>query len=224
MSASYWSVPLPRIPWPHSNSQQVSPNVPDEANQENHLRIKAPRRSVIASESTVTLRKNKTFSALVENSYVRLDWVWEVPFAILSAVPKSGMQLMLRAASMEKIMSFYSEWGWEQAWGQTYLSPPEYLQGARCYDDQNALGGAAGCSPMTVLDGLASSWVVEQKGDAKHRPLGESDSPGSWDSANRGEGEEDRSSEEGTLSGRQEMVYAGKAHCAALAKLLQEAQ
>lgn len=200
--------------------------MPDGANPDHYVRIRAPRRRAVASESTVTLRKNKTFSALVEDSYVRLDWVWEVPFAILLDVPRVGMQLMFRAVSMEKLMSFYARWGWDQAWGQTYRSRPECLQRAEyCHNQQNSeppesiwQGGVAECPQLTprpcqAVNGLASSRIPEQDGDAKGKALRGSDDG------------EDRHLEEGTSPcARHEMVYAGNAHCTALAKLLREAR
>ena len=203
------------------------------------MRIRAPRRRAVANESTVTLRKNKTFSALVEHSYVRLDWVWEVPFAILLAVPRAGMQLMLRAVSMEKIMSFYSSlWGLDQAQGQTYESRLEGPQWAGYCRDQNYIGpresieqgGEAGYpqitpQPCRTVGGLASSAIMEQDQDARDEALAGSDSTRSWDSAYRPDDGEVRRSEEGIPPcTRQKMVYAGDAHCAMLAKLLQEAR
>ena len=186
----------------------------------------------------MTLRKNKRFSPLVEQSYVRLDLVWEVPFAILLAMPRTGMQLMLRAVSMEKIMGFYSKWGWDQARGQTYGSLPEHLQSLACHHDQNDLGapestkqgGEAGCPQVTrqscqVLNDLVSSDTVKQDGEAEYEALAGSDSTESWNSANRPDDQEDAQSEEGPSDcARKDMVYAGDAHCAVLARLLQEAQ
>ena len=181
------------------------------------------------------LRKNKAFSALVEHSYVKLDWVWEVPFAILLDVPRVGLQLMLRAVSMEKIMSFYSQWGWDQAWGQTYRSRPEGLQCTGYSYDQSNMGptecirqsGEAGDAqttpqPCRLVDGSASSRSVQQDGDAKHdAPV--SDSAESLESAHRPDDGEDGHLEESPCA-QGEMVYAGDAHCAALAKLLRVAQ
>ena len=198
--------------------------------------IRAPRRRAVANESTVTLRKNKTFSALVEHSYVRLDWVWEVPFAILLQVPRVGMQLMLRAVSMEKIMSFYSKWGWDQAWGQTYRSRPECLQWAGSSHDQSSMGPPESIGqsdgeardaqttpqPCQFVMGLAPSRTVQQGGDGK-RDAPVSNSAGSLDSAHRPDDGED-GHWEGNPGAQREMVYAGDAHCAALAKLLREAQ
>lgn len=187
---------------------------------------------------TVTLRKNKRFSALVESSYVRLDWVWEVPFAILWEVPRTGMQLMLRGASMEKIMRIYSMWGWDQAWGGTYRSRPASRQrGGHC-QDQNGLWHPESIKqgeevdrpqmterPCQSLNGLASSGTVGKIGDAAAEALAGSDSTGSWDSTYRPNDEEHgRLEERPSPSARQEMVYAGDAHCEALAKLLQQAQ
>ena len=179
------------------------------------------------------LRKNKAFSALVEHSYVRLDWVWEVPLAILLDVPRVKMQLMLRAVSMEKIMSFYSKWGWDQAWGQTYRSRPEGLQCAGYPCDRSEIGspecirqsGEAGdpqimSQPCRLANGLASSRTVQQDGDAKHDAPA-SESAGSLDSAHRPHDGEDGPLEE-TPCAQREMSYAGDAHCAALAKLLRE--
>lgn len=239
MSASLWLVPLPQILQSHANSRQITPNIPDGANPDHYMRIRAPRRRNVANESTVTLRKNKTFSALVEHSYVRLDWVWEVPFAILLAVPRAGIQLMLRAVSIEKIMSFYSSmWGWDGACGQTYRSLPEGLQSAGYCHDQNTLGppesirqgGEAGYPHMTpqpyqAVNGMASSGIVEQDRDSRIEALAGSDSTRSWDMAYRsGEGENIQSERETPPCARQEMVFAGDAHCAMLAKLLQEAR
>lgn len=238
MSASLWLVPLPQILQSHANSRQITPNIPDGANPDHYMRIRAPRRRNVANESTVTLRKNKTFSALVEHSYVRLDWVWEVPFAILLAVPRAGIQLMLRAVSIEKIMSFYSSmWGWDEACGQTYRSLPEGLQSAGYCHDQNTLGppesirqgGEAGYPHMTpqpcqAVNGMVSSGIVEQDWDSKIEALAGSDSTRSWDMAYKpGEGEKRHSKRETPPCARQEMVYAGDAHCAMLAKFLQEA-
>lgn len=153
---------------------------------------------------------------------MKLDSVWEVPLAILREVPRTGMQLMLRPVAMEKIMRFYSKWGWDQAWGQTYQSLPQCLQWSACCQDQNESGspesikpcGQAEYPPMTrqpcrTMNRLSSSGTVEQDGDTEGETLAESDSTGSWDSAYKLD---------------DEMVYAGDAHCAALAKLLREAQ
>ena len=197
------------------------------------MRIRAPRRRAVVSESTVTLRKNKAFSALVEHSYVRLDWVWEVPFAILLNVPQVGMQLMLRAVSMEKIKNFYSNWGWDQAWGQTYRSGPACPQWAGYSYDQSNMGPPecirqSGGDPQTtqqpcgLVNGLSSSRTVPQVGGAtRDAPL--SDGAEGLDSAH---GPDD--GEHGHLDDspcvQEEMVYAGDAHCAALAKLLREAR
>ena len=145
---------------------------------------------------------------------------------------------MLRAVSMEKIMRFYSQWGLNEAWGQTYRSLPESFQGAGCYQDRNDSGppenlkevGESGHTqwmrqPIQVLDGLASSGSVEQDGDAEDAAVAGSDSTGSWDSTYKPDDEEERYSKGGASPcARQEMVYAGDAHCAALAKLLQEVQ
>ena len=154
---------------------------------------------------------------LVEDSYVKLDWVWEVPLVILSSVPRVGMQLMLRAVSMERIMSFYSGWGWDQAWGQTYRSRPESLHSIR-------QGGEDAYPEMTrqscqLSNGLESLGTAEQD-----EALAPPNSIRSLDSANRPDSEEDRHLEQGTPRARQEMVYAGEAHCALLAKLLRERQ
>lgn len=217
-SASPWSVPLPnKAKAPRSNSQQITPTIPEGANPDHYILIQAPRRRVIINESTVTLRKNKTYCALVEGSYVKLDWVWEVPLAILSVVPRAGMQLMLRAVSMEKIMGFYSGWGWDQAWGQRYRSRPEPLHGIR-------QGGEAAylelkrhsCKPS---NGLASPGLVEQD-----EGLAEPNSIGSWDLACGPDSGKDGHLEPETPRARQEMVYAGEAHCALLARLLRECQ
>ena len=217
MLASLWSVPIPQTPWPHPNGQQITSDIPDGANPDHYLRIESPRRRAVANDITVTLRKNKRFSALVELSYVRLDCVWEVLFAILSVVLRKGMQLMLRAVSMEKIMRFYSKWGWDQAWAGTYRSLTEYHQWAEyCQSTRQ---------PGQILNDLASSGTMEQIGDAEDKPTARSDGAGSWDSTYRPDEEEDGHSEEGASTHPwQEMVYAGHAHCAALAKLLQEAQ
>ncbi|KAF6241197.1 hypothetical protein HO173_000991 [Letharia columbiana] len=216
----------------------IAPNIPNGANPDHYFRIRSPRRRAVANEITVTLRKNKRFSALVELSYVRLDLVWEVPFAILLVVPRTGLQLMLRAVSMEKIMRFYSKWGWNQAWGQTYRPLPDCLQWAGYCHDQNTLGppgnvkqgGEAEYPEMTrqpchVLNGLASSGTVEHDRDFKDEALAGSDSTRSWGSAHRPDDEEDGYlDKEASPCARQEMIYAGNAHCAALAKLLREAQ
>ena len=186
----------------------------------------------------MTLRKNKRFSPLVEQSYVRLDLVCEVPFAILLAMPRTGMQLMLRAVSMEKIMGFYSKWGWDQAWGQTYGSLPEHLQSLACHHDENDFGvpestkqgGEAGCPRVTrqscqTLNNLVSSGTVKQGGGAEYDALAGSDSTESWNSANSPDDQEDTQAEEGPSDcNRKDMVYAGDAHCAVLAQLLQGAQ
>lgn len=195
------------------------------------MRIRAPRRRAAASESTVTLRKNKTFCGIVEDSYVRLDWIWEVPFAILLNVPQMGMQLMLRANSIEKIMKFYYNLGWDQAWGQTYWSRPESLPG--CSYDQSNMGPPE-CirqsaedpqttqQPCRPVNGLSSPRTVPQIGDATHdAPL--SDSAEKLDSAHRPDDGEHGHLEESPCA-QQEMFYAGDAHCAALAKLLREAR
>lgn len=241
MSASLWSVSLPLNPWPSPDFQQIIPdipNIPDVVNPDHYIRIRSPRRRPVANEITVTLRKNKRFAALVELSYVRLDWVWEVPFAILLVVPRTGMQLMLRAISMEKIMRIYAKWGWDQAWGQTYRSLPENLQGVGYCQDHDDLGppenikqgGGAeypevARQPCRILDSPASSRTVEQDGDAEDEARAGSSSTGSWDSAHRPDDEVNgRSEEKISPCAQQVMVYAGEAHCVALAKLLQEAQ
>lgn len=233
MSALLWfSAHSPKLPGHKSNSQQITPSIPDGANPDHYLRIRSPRRRAVANETAVTLRKNKRFAVLVELSYVKLDWVWEVPHAILFGVPRTGVQLMLRAVSMEKIMEFYSIWGWDQAWGQMYQSLPGYLPWAGSGQDQNDVrpsesikqGEEAGCSqtmiqPCRILNGVASD------GDSEGKALPEADSTGKWASVYRRDDEEIGCSEGSTFPcTRQEMVYAGNAHCAALAKLLQEAQ
>ena len=152
----------------------------------------------------------------MELSYVRLDWVWEVPFALLQDVPRTGMQLLLRAESMEKIRRFYFHCGWDQARGQTYRPLPEYLQWVAYCQDQNGFAPPESIEPRAeveyphrtrqscqALNRLAPPKTVKQDGDAEVEAHGGSDSTRSWDSA---------------------MAYAGDAHCAALAKLLQEAQ
>ena len=143
------------------------------------------------------------------------------------------MQLMLRAISMEKIMSFYSNRGWDQAGGQMDRSPPEYLQWAGSSYDQGSMGrpesiGQSSRDPQTTpqpcrpVMGLASSRTVQQDGAAKHdAPV--SNSAGSLDSAHRPDDGED-GHWDGNPRAQREMVYAGDAHCAALAKLLREAQ
>ena len=145
---------------------------------------------------------------------------------------------MVRAASMEKIMGLYSHWGWDQAWGRTYRPRPEYLQRAENCQDQNDLeppksiiqGGAADYPQMTrqpcqTLNGFASLETLEQDGDTEDDALAGLNSTGSWNSAYRPDGEADGHSEEGASAcARQETVYAGDAHCAALAKLLQGAR
>lgn len=235
MSASPWSVSLPYNPSPSPNVQHIIPDIAEGVNPDYYFRIRSPRRRPVANEIAVTLRKNKRFAALVELSYIRLDWVWEVPFAILLVVPRTGMQLMLRAVSMEKIMRFYSQWGLDEAWGQTYRSFPESFQWAGCCQDRNDSGppgnikegGESGYTqwmrqPIQVLDGLASLGSVEQDGDVKDAAIAGSVS---WDSTYKPDDEDERYSKKGTSPcARQEMVYAGDAHCAALAKLLQEVQ
>ena len=158
--------------------------------------------------------------------------MWEVPFAILSVVPRVGMQLMLRAVSMEKIMSIYSKWGWDPAWGQTYQSRPECLQwagypydqsnlGPLVYNTQNVEAGYPHLTPQPcqLLDDLASWKTVEKDGNAKYEALVTE----SLDSAHRlDDGEEGQSGR--TPSSQRGMVYGGDAHCAALAKLLREAR
>lgn len=236
MSASLWSVPLPQTPWPHPNGQQITPVIPDGANSDHYFRIRSPRRRAVANEITVTLRKNKKVSALVELSYVRLDCVWEVPLAILLVVPRTGMQLMLRAVSMEKIMRFYSKWRWDQAWGRTYRSLPEYPQQAGYCQAHNDLersesikqGGEteypkATRQPCQTSKDLASSGSVKPDRVVEDEAPAGSDGTGSWDSTYRPDEEEHGQLEEKVSPcPRQEMLYAGDAHCAALAKLLQE--
>ena len=148
------------------------------------------------------------------------------------------MQLMLRAVSMEKIMGFYSKWGWDQASGQTNGSLPDHLQFLACHHDQNDLGvpesvkqgGEAGCPRVTrqscqILNNLVSSDTVKQDGEAEFDALAESDSTESWTSANRSDEQEDAQAQEGSSDcTRKDMVYAGDAHCAVLAQLLQGAQ
>ena len=243
MSASRWTVPLPQTLWLYSNCQQITPHIPDGANPDHYIRIRSPRRRAVPNEITVTLRKNKRCSALVESSYVRLDWVWEVPFAILWEVPRTGMQLMLRAVSMEKIMGIYSKWGWDQAWARTYRSRPAYPQCGGYCQDQNDLGppenvkqgGEVECRQMTKqpcqsLNGLASSGTVRKDGNAEAEALAGPDCTGTWYSAYRPDDEEHGHSDEGPSPCARQgivetgMVYAGDAHCAALAKLLQDAR
>lgn len=164
--------------------------------------------------------------------------MWEVPFAVLLVVPRTGMQLMLRSVSMAKIMTFYSGWGWDQAWAQTYRSLPEYLTWVGSCQDQNDLGHPESIKqggeaeypqlprhPCQILNGSASPGTVEQDGDAGDGASAGSYSTGSWDSAYRSDVEEDGHSEEGASPcAQQDMVYAGDARCAALARLFQEAQ
>lgn len=211
----------------------ITPDIPDGANTDHYIRIRSPRRRAVANEATVTLRKNKRFSALVELSYVRLDCVWEVPLAILMGVPRAGMQLMLRAVSMEKIMRFYSKWGWDRAWEQVYGSLPANIQRAGYCQAQNDAEppgsiqrGEEAEYPQTtrqpgqILNDSASSRTMEQDRDAEGAAFA-----GSWDSAYRPDDEEEGRLLEGSSPcARQEMVYAGDAHCAALATLLREAQ
>lgn len=241
MSALLWTVPLPQnYSVQHSNRQQITPNIPDAANPDHYIRIRSPRRRAVPNEITVTLRKNKRFSVLVESSYVRLDWVWEVPFAILLEVPRTGMQLMLRAASMEKIMRFNSTWGWDRAWGRTYRSRPASLRRGGHGRDQNGLGPPESIKqggevehpqmkrrPFQDLNGLASSGSLRKDGDAEAEAeaLADSESTRRGDSAYRPDDEEHGRLEQWySPCARQEMVYAGDAHCEALAKLLQDAQ
>lgn len=242
MSALLWTVPLPQnYPTQHPNRPQITPHIPDGANPNHCIRIRSPRRRAVPNETTVTLRKNKRFSVLVEASYVRLDRVWEVPFAILLEMPRRGMQLMLRAASMEKIMRFYSMWGWDQAWGRTYRSRPASLQRGGRSQDRNGLGPPESikqggevehphmtrrpCQGLNGLASLASSGALRKDGDAEAEVLAKSESTGRWDLACRPDGEEHGRLEEWySPCARQEMVYAGVAHCQALAKLLQEAR
>ena len=145
---------------------------------------------------------------------------------------------MLRAVSMEKIIGFYSKWGWDQAWGQTYGSLPDHLQSLAYYHDQNdlgvpestKLGGDAGRPQVTrptcqILNNLASSGTVKQDGEAEYEAFAGSDSTESWNSANRPDNQEGAQLQEGPSEcARKDMVYAGVAHCAVLAQLLQEAQ
>ena len=228
----------PKHPVQHSNRPQITPHTPHGANPDHCIRIRSPRRRAVPNEITATLRKNKRFSVLVESSYVRLDWVWEVPFAILLEVPRTGMQLMLRAASMEKIMRVYSMWGWDRAWGRTYWSRPASLQWGGHGQDRNVVGppisikqgGEVEHSQMTRwpcqgLNGSISSGTLRKDGDAEAEALADSESSGRWDSAYRPDDEEHGRLEEWhSPCARQEMVYAGDAHCEALAKLLQDAQ
>lgn len=164
--------------------------------------------------------------------------MWEVPFAILSEVPRTGMQLMLRGASMEKIMKVYSMWGWDQAWGGTYESRLASLQhGGHC-QDLNNLGasestGQAGevddsrmtGRPCQNLNGLASLGSVSSDGDSEAEAAASSDRTGGLDLAYKADNEEHGCAEERpSPCARQEMVYAGRAHCEALAKLLRNAR
>ena len=142
---------------------------------------------------------------------------------------------MLRAVSMEKIMSFYSRWGWDQAWGRTYRSCPEGLQWPGSSYDESKVGppecirqsGQAEDSqtaqqPCRLLNGLVPSRNVQQDVDTK-QDVPVSDSAERLDSAHRLDDGE-RGHLEETLCAQGEMVYAGDAHCAALAKLLREAR
>ena len=239
VSVAMDSPATPKYPVPHSNRPQITPHIPDGANPDHCIRIRSPRRgAVVPNETTVTLRKNKRFSVLVESSYVRLDRVWEVSVAILLEVPRTGMQLMLRAASMEKIMRFYSMWGWDRAWGRTYRSGSASLRRRGHGQDQNSLGppesikrdGEVEHIQMTrrlchSLNGLASSGILRKDGEAEAEALAHSESTQRWDSAYRPDDEEhSRLDEWRSPCARQEMIYAGHAHCEALAKLLQDAQ
>ena len=148
------------------------------------------------------------------------------------------MQLMLRAVSMEKIMGFYSKWGWDHAWGQSYGNLPDHLQSLACHHDQNDLGvpesikqgGEAGCPRVTrqscqILNNLVSSGTMKLGGGAEYEALAGSNCTESWNSANTPDDQEDAQSEEGPSDcARKDMVYAGDAHCAVLARLLQKAQ
>lgn len=137
------------------------------------------------------------------------------------------MQLMLRAVSMEKLMRFYSKWGWSQAGEQAHGSLPAnvqwtgYCQAHSDSENSGSIqhGGEAEYSQTTnqhcqTLNDSASSQTMEQDGDAED-----------GDSAYRSDDEEGgRLLESAPRCAGQEMVYAGDAHCAALATLLREAQ
>ena len=70
-------------------------------------------------------------------------------------------------------------------------------------------------------DELASSGMVKRDGGAKDEAGAGSGGTGSWDSASKLE-DEGASRLDMICCARQEMVYAGDAHCAALARLLRE--
>ena len=79
--------------------------------------------------------------------------------------------------------------------------------------------------PCQFVNGSASSGIVEQEKGPKYEALARSVNTGN-DNGTYGPNEgRDSGLKEGTPHcARQEMVYAGDAHCAALAKLLQEAR
>ena len=224
----YVSIAMVRAPPPpHSKnvltSKQIIPSIPGGANADHYVRIRSPRRRAVAGETTVTLRKNKRFAALVELSYVKLDWVWEVPFATLLVVPRKGMQLMLRAVSMEKIMLFYSRWGWDQTRGHYHQHQNGLQPFASIAQSSGSEFPQMTRQSCRSLNGLTSSGIMAQDGGAENEAVAGSDRP--WDSADRPKGEVNKHSEEWpSPSARQEMVYAGDAHCAVLAVLIKEAR
>ena len=235
VSIAMVSTAPPTTPGRVLTAGQIIPNIPHRANPDLYARIRSPRRRAAANEITVTLRKNKKFAALVELSYVRLDWVWEVPFAILLVVPSTGRQLMLRAVSMEKIARIYAQWGWHLTWGQSYPSRPERPQGVGYHQGQIELGRSEGIKQggkhenpqpirqsCPILNDSASSRTVARVRVAENEATIGPDSTGSCDLAYRTNHKESGCSQgEPSPCAGQEMVYAGDAHCAALAKLLQ---
>ena len=139
------------------------------------------------------------------------------------------MQLMLRAVSMERIMGFYSEWGWERTCpGSENIQWAELCHGGDAWGLLGSMGrggGAENCQTTAEacrgLDELASLGMGDRDGGARDEGGGGSGGTGSCDSASKLEDEDDGRLER-TCWARQEMVYAGDAHCAALAKLLRE--
>ena len=72
---------------------------------------------------------------------------------------------------------------------------------------------------------MVSSGTVKLDGGAEYEALAGSDCTESWNSANTPGDQEDAQSEESPSGcARKDMVYAGDAHCAVLARLLQKAQ
>lgn len=93
------------------HQSQITSHIPQDANPSHYMRIAQTEGPSSAEE--VKLRWNRHSAAIVDGLFVRLDWVWSVPLAILSPVPRegsSGLQLMLKFESLWRIHRWYADW------------------------------------------------------------------------------------------------------------------